>query len=458
MQDKALSRTSAIKRETLSERDYFLSLVSAACESGAMTEAEFFDLQVAAVERVAALARVSTGGESSSVRTEVAETLMGSVLYTVGVALKACETPDDAVRLLKTRKFDDVFFDGQKRIKLKMAVIQKIGDFLKMARIPTRAVYYRYTAEKLCRLFLRKYGWQLSAQNEDILPDYPLLVPPTGLTGVEYVQKYFEGIYKETQFLQRFSAAAIELVLKASDPLYVDAPDNIMRPVLLSALGAVVCGAPARSLRGGDAASALSLLFADADAEKVHAVLRKAAEQMTEELSITSPSLLSYLSDSLSALVPVVLEAAKQGGLDRLFVSAIETETVDRKAFRFGRRMDDDAYSAVLYEVEHAEDAEARLALVRKKLHSLYDLEDIMRDYPFADRDIRTLLSSLRPNELAFLLKKHPLPDAADRIGMSDADCRLARMLDAILSEKDEPTRALVSHIAFLIDDDVFDM
>ena len=458
MQDKALSRASQIKRETLSERDYFLSLVMAACDSGAMTEAEFSDLQVAAVERVAALARVPTGGESSSVRTEVAETLMGSVLYTVGIALKACETPDDAVRLLKLRKFDDIFFEGQKRIKLKMAVIQKIGEFLKTARIPTHAVYYRYTAEKLCPLFLRKYGWQLSAQNEDILPDYPLLVPPTGLAGVEYVQKYFEGIYKETQFLQRFPAAAIERILKASDPLYVDSPDNIMRPVLLSALGSVLCGVPARSLRGGDNIAALSALFADADTEKLHALLRKAAERMTDELSITSPSLVSYFFDSLSALAPVVMTAARRGGLDRLFVSAVETEDPDRKAFRFGRRMDDDAYSAVLYEVENAEDAEARLAVVRKKLHSLYDLEDIMRDYPFTDSDIRALLSPLRPNELAFLLKKHPLPDAADRIGMSDADCRLERLLSLILSEKDEATRALVSHIAFLISDDIFDM
>lgn len=458
MQNNALLRASRIRRETLSESEYFLSLVSAATENGMMTETEFFDLQVAAVERVAALVRVYTNGESASVRTEVAETLMGSVLYTVGIALKACETPDDAVRLLKTRPFDDVFFDGQKRLKLKMAVVLKIGEFLKTARIPTRAVYYRYTCEKLCRVFYKKYGWQYSAQNEEILPDYPLLVPPVGLVGVEYVQKYFEGLYKETQFLQRFSAEAVERLLKAADPLYVDAPDNIMRPVLLSALGSVLCGRTPASLCGGDDVATLARLFEGKNEKETLSVLRTAAAQMNGALRISSPSLVAYIEDAVSILSPAVSSAVRKQSLGGLFFSAVETEDPDRKAFRFGRRMDDDAYSAVLYEIEQCEDAEERLLIVRKKLHSLYDLEDIMRDYPFTDRDVRALLLPLRPNELAFLLKKHPLPDAADRIGMSDADLRLARVVDEILSEKDGETRALISHIAFLISDDIFDM
>lgn len=446
----------SVTRDELSEEHYLLSLLNKAAEKGLLAEEEMSGIQMAAVTRLAALVRSYTHGESTSVRTEVAESVMASLLYTVGLYLKSLPSPEAALRALKTENFDDMWQKGLKRIKAKAAVIAKIGGYLKTGHPDTHAIYYRYTAEKLAPLFFKKYDARFAAHDAAILPDYPLLTPLTRNTvGIEFVQKYFEGLYIETQFWRCLESAVCEDVLHAANPFYADTPENTLRPLFFSALGAHLVGkAPREPLTERDV-SRLKELLNGKSRREAETIFAEALLPMLNALGLSNASLVSYFSAFLPQAATEAVAACRAGTLNTVFLVPRRRDTQNRELFRFGKRMDDDKYSSVLYQVEHAESEEERKRLIVEKIRSLYDLEDLFVDYPFTDAEMYDILSSLHPNELAFLLKKHPAADAVEEIGLSDGEKHLRRVLGAYLLKRDDLPG--IERLSLLIGDDVYE-
>lgn len=449
-------KESRIREENLSGEQYFLSLLNEAFAVGEIEEPELMRIQSDAVERFSDKARSYTHGESSSVRTEDAEIIMSSVLYTVGLHLKSLPTPEDAVSALCRENFRDIYISGRKRINIKLATVKKIAEFLSQNAPKSRAIYYRQAVKKLTARFLSVYNPDFAAHDAAVLPDYPLLVPVNNLVGVEYMQKYLEGLYSETQFLRLFSPITVDTVLYAKNPEYPETPDNILHPIFLSAMGAILIGNDVFSLMGGEDIPLLYDIFDSKSKAEVLSILESTLKRLIDALHIGSPSLVRYLNASLSDIASEILSATEKKTIHRLFLSPVKRDPKERSLFRFGTRMDDDHYSSVVASIEKAETFTERHKIIKEKVHSMYDLEDILTDVDFSEKETVTVLSALKENEWAFLAKKYP-EDMSD-LNTKESKKQFCRIIWNEIGKKSTAEKERILDITLLISDDIFEM
>ncbi len=109
MTNNGIEKARLIDRARLSEENYFQTLLECAGERGLLVAPEIERLQY---ECVALLARVTerlNKWESSSIRVERAESLLASILFTVGLRLKNFDNPDDAAAALKSGPVTELF-------------------------------------------------------------------------------------------------------------------------------------------------------------------------------------------------------------------------------------------------------------------------------------------------------------------------------------------------------------
>lgn len=452
-----LIRTPKIDPRALQEDNYFLSLLGEATRTGLLSENEVERVQIEAVGRLSASLRSYTGGESSSVRTELAEGVMSSILYTVGLALRDAATPEDAVEMLRTRSIDDLFFKGQERLKAKLFTVRKLGDFLKTHHKKTRAVYYKQAVTRVAFHFLRRYNPRFFADDAVVLPDYPLFSPVFSAVGVEFMQKYMEALYLETRFLSHFEDQKTEYLFRKETPDYAVTPLNLTSPVLLSALTATLLSRSPKELFLGYSEKEVAALFTGLSETQIEEKLLGALPRLLSSLGEENKSLALYLRRGLPALSALVFAACEKESIAYAY-PVFKRASEEKHLFRFGRRMDDDLYSGVVYMTENAEGFEEKAAIIREKIHSLYDLEDILRDLLFEKKEMKSLLRPLTESELAFLLKKHPEPDASEKRYMPEGDLRLSEALSELLSERTEGFRDTVRDLSLLISDDIFEL
>ncbi len=456
MSDEHLILPEKIDRSQLLPESYLISLVYAAIDAGLYTEDEMVEMQAFAVVELEKKVHAFTRGESTSVRTELAERFMESLFYTAGVALLRLPTPEDAVEKMRRTSFTDLSEEGLLEIRRRCRVLSKLSAELSKLRIPTRAFYYRYATEKLIPQFLRRYNAQFLAHETAVLPDYPLLFPVrSGLTGILFMQRYLQGLYTETQVLRLFPAGEVERLLRAADPHYADAPENILRPVLLSALGAILAGSVGDFLRAEDMPCLLEAVSGSTEAE-VEASLRRATEALFSRRGISAPKTVAYLSGALPSLARETVRAVQRGTLACLYPTS-DRPSADKVHFRFGRRMDDDDFSRLLLALEESEDSSAKNALIRERVHSLYDLEDVLIEHSFTEEEAASLLSILSDGELAFLLKKHPELSHTDEIGLKEGEIFLSRALERYLTSLPAERGERVARLSLQIDDSIYE-
>lgn len=449
-------KESHIRAENLSGEQYFLSLLNEAFAVGELDETELMQIQADAVERFSEKARSYTHGESSSVRTEDAEIIMSSVLYTVGIYLKSLPTPADALSALRRESFRELYMLGRKKIGVKLATIKKIAEFLSQNAPKSRAVYYRQAVKKLTARFLSLYNPDFAAHDAAVLPDYPLLVPVCDLVGIEFIQKYLEALYSETQFLRLFSPITVDTLLYAKNSEYPEAPDNILRPVFLAALGAILTDKDVFSLMGGSDIPFLYDIFAEKNKAEVIEVLESAASRLTEKLHIGSPSLIRYLHSALPDIASEIISAIDIKALDKVFLSPAKRDPKERSLFRFGTRMDDNIYSDLIAALESTDSFPDRHKLIKEKVHSMYDLEDVLTDIPFTEKEMVTVLSALKENEWAFLAKKHPEGDE-DHNSKASVE-QLHRVIWREINKKSSAEKERILDITLLISTDIFEL
>ncbi len=446
-----------ISPKMLAKDHYFLSLLQAASETGILSASDVSRIELEAVERMAASLRSYTGGESTSVRAELAEAVMSSVLYTAGLALAALPTPDDAAKALRDKPLCALFDAGREKLKAKLFTIQKLGEFLKSNHKKTHSVYYRQAVTKLAARFLKEYEPRFFADNASVFPDYPLALPIQNLIGVEYMQKYMESLYLETRFLLLFEDKKTEFLFHKESPEYATAPQNLFLPVFLSAMTAFLAKGTPRELFLAYDAAAIRHLYQGKDETALLSLFRGALPLFFAALSESNRSLFQYAEACIPSLAASIFAALRTENPALAFPTLRETP-VEAKAFRFGRRMDDDRYSGVLYQVENADSFAERAIIIREKIHSLYDLEDILRDHLFSESEILTFLRPLSESELAFLYKKHPPAENGDAAYRNENELSFAHAVQAAMDERSPASRTTIEELSLLISDDVFEL
>lgn len=304
----------------LSQRDYTLSLIREACRNGELTAEDVRDIKRQLLELVAERTEAWNHGESSSVRIEQAQDFLESVLFVMGLQLKAEPFADQAVETLKTEPVRICFEKGMERVKRKIAISRLLQRRMRKNLFSSQNVFFQETFTAGIDGFFRLYDPEFAAHDIHITADYPLCAGRPELQGIEFIEQYLSCGEAENLFLCSFDPARVHCLLSALTPGYDEIPINLFEPVFLTALGLVLTGGDPESLHlTDDNLRTLYRIFSGRNSGETERILRNALSGLKEALSVPKLAL-EYGSLCIPFLSSNVQNGVSYHSLDKIFL------------------------------------------------------------------------------------------------------------------------------------------
>lgn len=396
-----------LDRAALSQEHYFQTLLEQARRRGLLTGEDERRIQLGCLAILREVAGEYALGDSS-IRIEAAQNLFASISYTIGLALKACPSPEEAAEALRTEEPAVLYQRGRRQAARLLRVAKSLHSRIAGHLLDTPNVFYRATLVEGIQGFFKLYRPDFSAHEIHITADYPPYLPVNSWVGIEFINRYLENLSWENAFCRLFPPEKVHALLLGLDPGYPKLLFNLFEPVYLTALGCSLVQADAKNLTLSEVAlEYLSQLFRSRGENGLIPLLRTALGELSSALTLSGP-MLDYLGKCLPQAAAVIRSALEAGTLRPIFPLPQAAGAAPSLHFFMGNRMEDWRYRRVVEELLLCRTGEARLAVIEENIRSLADLEDILLDGCLASADIRTLLRGLSPIETAALLKLHP--------------------------------------------------
>lgn len=354
-------------------------------------------------------------GESSSVPTEKAQDMMTSILFIISIRLKAYQSPEQAVKMLKSEKLKLLFESGLQIVRRKIVVARHLQKQIVDNLFDTPNVYYRSTIVDGINGFFKLYRPQFAAHEIHITADYPVLMGRPESDGIEFIEQYLRCIEAENDFCVQFCSQDIHHLLCGLTQDYRSVPMNLFEYVMLSVLGLVLLKRNPQKLNLSkkDVENLYCLFFDKAD-EEIAGYLEKAVISLSEH-NLLPKSTNRYLAMTLYKFVSAISNAVKTQTLDKVFLVPVYPKQEMKISFNYGERMDDRKYQILVEKVLQANKSEEKIALILQEIHSLADLLDILSDTELYEEDFELLISMLPLSVFVFLLSQYPNDDFLDR-------------------------------------------
>lgn len=416
---------------------YFTAILQEASVHGHLNDFMLEKIQGQCLMLLAKKSQQYNGGDSSSLKVEVAENIMRSLLYTLGIYLKALPSPEDAIDELKTAEISALYQKGKVLIKEKFAVAQ--NNYQKIQAGKLKTVNYTYNAtvtQNGLGSFFALYDPEYAAHETPGSIDYQLSQPVIGLGGVEYIAKYLENLLLENEFCRYFDEERIHYLLCGYDEGYQDLLLNLFEQVFIGALG---CMLARRSLlkltiSAEDLVNLQNELRKD-EARVIAQKLCQATRKIGQELHITNNSLQRYLARSLRKITAQIVLAKGTNTLAQTFVVPFNPDLKPKIHFSTGTKMEDEDYRQLFEELRGCRYLSDKLSLIKEKVQSFGDLEDILFDAQLEEEEIMVILGTLAEGEIAALIKRHLLTKGMDSADLSESERTLSLALNRYLTQ-----------------------
>lgn len=148
-------------------------------------------------------------GQSSSIPTETAQSLLESILYAISARVDTLPEPAAA---LKTRNLNDLREEGIQLLERCVADSAALLEKVKSTRVQTELIAYNQTIDEGFEDF-QSYDPRYGAQSGSIMIDYPLFHDDSSILGILYVKNYLTQLLRENLFCMQFSKNYIRSLL-----------------------------------------------------------------------------------------------------------------------------------------------------------------------------------------------------------------------------------------------------
>ena len=313
-------------RGTLDERYYMQSVLKHGYMAGILSDGDLASVSDQLMELLAQKAGELTDGSSSSISVETAGELMSSMTFVTGVRLKEYERSEHAAEAVRDRSLTDLFQEGLDSVRCKVSRARRIHRHITEGLFETPSVYYRSTVEDGISGFFRLYDPETGAHKLHITVDYPAFRVRPQLDGIEFIERYLSYIEAEDSFCRLFRPEDVHSLMCGITPDYPSCPVNIFEPVMMAAVGLVICGRPVRTLAlCMEDISRLSNVFRKKSLVETSIYIEKAVRLMDRELGMSRPSL-RYAVSCVPQMALSVRKAVKNGTLDKVFVIPVVSD------------------------------------------------------------------------------------------------------------------------------------
>lgn len=424
-----------IDRNRLSNENYFASLMREAYTSGLLSGADMENIQLQCLQFLAHKSERYNRGESSSIRVEVAESIMKSNIYTIGLYLKSLPDADCAASKLKTAAIPEMYQKGRKIISDKFQAARHTYKLAQNNKLIT--INYTYNAtlsDNGIGTFFKEYNPDYEAHEFPASIDYQLCHPVTYLAGVEFIQKYLENLFLENEFCSNFAAEDIHHLLCCYDKGYQDLLINIFEQVLTAALGCLLVRRSVLKLAvSSEEMRLLHNVLAKCDHQSLSFTIWQGAGKVLEELHITSPLLRRYIEQSLPKITASIAHAVSTDNLDKLLATLDKPDLKPKIVFSSGVKMNDRDYRKLIAELLLCRYSSDKLDLIKESVKSFDDLEDVLFDAELSKEEINLVFSFLEDVEMAALIRRHPFKPDMEAVDLSEAEQALRSYLQSYI-------------------------
>lgn len=430
----SIKKQTRIDVDKLSGEFYFQSLLQEAYVKGALSPKESERIQLECLKLLADCTERFTRGKSSSVRVEIAQGIMASNLFTIGIYLKSLPDVDAALFQIENEPLEKLYEYGVSVLKRKINVANYFYNRVCKSKLETINQAYNITIDQGFKPFFENYEINFHAHEIPSDIDYQLIHPVTDMAGVEFVIKYLESLYYENLFCSYFDADIIHEVMSGYDMSYKNLLDNICAQVLQNALGCQLLTAPPDRLDFSPAdLNALDKKLKNHSQAELQTQLKTVARELITDLELTNPSLKKYLLASLPKITATVYQGVATHSLNKVFVPRYNPDIKPIVHYNMGIKMDDKAYREMVTEFLSCRFFEDKLSIIKEQIKTLADMEDLLIAGELEPPEAAMIFALLEDIELAVLTTRHPLHPAIDAIDFSASEIRMQQNLDVYL-------------------------
>lgn len=404
-------------RSSLDERYYMQSVLKHGYMAGRLSDRDLASVSDQLMELLAQKAGELTDGSSSSISVETAGELMSSITFVTGVRLKEYERSEHAAEAIRERSLTDLFQEGLDSVRCKVSRARRVHWRITEGLFESPSVYYRSTVEDGISGFFRLYDPETGAHKLHITVDYPAFRGRPELDGIEFIERYLSYIEAEDSFCRLFRPEDVHSLMCGITPDYPSCPVNIFEPVMMAAVGLVICGRNVRPLElCKEDISRLSKVFHAKSLMETSMYIEKAVRLMDRELGMSRSSL-RYAISCVPQMAMSVREAVRNGTLDKVFVIPVSDGHENEVKLTWGEGMSADDYSSLVSRLEAAGSSSKKADLILDSTDSMSDFADLVSDGLLDREDIRTILGRLPAEVMEVLKKQYPDEFFMDRDG-----------------------------------------
>lgn len=409
-----------IKPENIDCHQLTLSLLNEGLRTGMLTEAQVEQIQVQIMAMLGEAISQYTKYESSSVRTETAQGILQSLLYSIDYYLMKLSSLGQSMEAIQQINMAEIYKQGLELVKCDLQLAQQLLQEVQNTRLPVSLIAYNDTIDKSFSEFFQSYDVKFDAHNTAASIDYPLLFDDFGRTGIDYIKRYLEHLKLENELCRRFNPEDINLLLKGYGRKYrLDYTQpliNISELLLKNALCSVLIGRRADILTiNQDDCDLLESRMQRLTEEQFSELLRGAMNTVFTQLDITNPAVQQYFQPFTGVFRPQLIKAVRENSLSVLIVLTKETSASSRLYYEPGEKLSDEQLRAVIDTLMECQDGEGKADIIEREIHNIEDLTDVFGADCIFGREYTAIFDRMGDHALAILtsnlLNDSPLSD-----------------------------------------------
>lgn len=357
-----------------------------------------------------------TMGDSTSVPIEMAEELLNSICFSIGLELKGVMNPNE---ILLEEEISDLLKASWSKIESMMEVGKKLLEKVRKSSPNMENISYNHTLNEIGEFF-KRYDYRFFAHKIDCSIDYQLSNPISEkLQGIEYVNEYLKSLLIENEFCRCFHENNIINILNSYCPDYKGLLINIFEPIVTNAIGLDVLGENIFTLE----ISALQremLLRTFRNLSKVQILdeLMSSTKRICDILGIVDNEKIEYIQKTAVDIYPRIEVGLFTGNINNLFLSFKFEEPLKESVFIDNDVMDNEKLRDLIEEMKDCRFTSDKIAMVREEVHSIRDLVEVLNECFWEDEALE-LFKALSKEEI-YLIKYYL--DSEDEEYISDSE------------------------------------
>ncbi|MCO1604494.1 hypothetical protein [Desulfosporosinus nitroreducens] len=124
----------------------------------------------------------------------------------------------------------------------------------------------------------------------------------------------------------------------------------------------------------------------------------------------------------MSKIATSIENALKLNTLSKVFITSINPDLEPKIHFESSVKMDDEEYRRLIEELLRCRYSSDKLELIKEKVKSFDDLEDILLDAQLEEEEFVSLFNTLGDVEIAAMIRRHPFESDVQAVDLSEAE------------------------------------